>query len=251
VRPKVLLLAAVLYLAVPELSQHVMSFWAQYVMLLVKTISGISRSFATATDPYCATYNYPRGSVGYGCADAPDYTVSVLLSTTTSDGGPLETTSPPNTTTAASSTFSTPTTSTTAASIGSKKGLGGGPIAGIVIGSVAVVALLAILIFLLFRTRRKHREDVQALQQRNSSPMQDRNNYKGPWYSGTSAGYYAQDRENSMAGSPRSETVGSPESPHTTNFSRTPRNSHPPDYMGPTMPEMGPGVDQGWSRPGA
>jgi hypothetical protein len=117
-----------------------------------------------------------------------------------------------------------------------------------VIGSVAVVALVAFLIFLLFRTRCKHREDVQALQQTNSFPLQDRNNYKGQWYSGTTAGYYVQGKENSMPGSPPSATVGSP---HTASFSRTPRNSHPPDYMGPTMPEMGPGVDHGWARPGA
>jgi hypothetical protein len=187
--------------------------------------------------------------VGYGCAVAQGYTVSVLLSTTTSDGGRLTTSAPTNTPTAASSTFAAPTTSTTAASSGSKNGLGGGPIAGIVIGSVAVVALLAFLIFLLFRNRRKHREEIQAPQRRDSFPLEDRNNYKGQWYSGTTAGYYDQSKENSMPGSPPlSETVGSP---HTASFSRTPRHSHPPDYMGPTMPEMGPGVDHGWARPGA
>jgi hypothetical protein len=199
---------------------------------------------SSSTLPYCATYNYESGSVGYGCAAAQGYTVSVLLSTTTSDGGQLTTSAPVNSPTTASSTSAAPTTSTAAAASGSKTSLGGGPIAGIVIGSVAVIALLAFLIFLLFRTRRKHREEIQALQQRNSFPLHDRDSYKGRPYSGTAAGYYAQNKANSIPSSPPlSGTTGSP---HTANS----RHSHPPDYMGPTIPEMGPGVDHRWARSG-
>lgn len=197
-------------------------------------------STATAA-PYCATFNYPGGSVGFGCYTSQGYTVSVLLSTTTNDGGPLSTFAPTNTPTTASSASTASTTSTIAATSSSRNGLGGGPIAGIVIGSVAVVALLACLAFWILRTRRKDREEKQTLQQRNSFPQQAQSNYNGQWPHETTAGYYGGFKHNSMPGSPPSG--GSVGSPHTDSFGQSPRHSHPPDYIGPTMPELGLGND--------
>jgi hypothetical protein len=190
----------------------------------------LSRSSSTL--PYCATYNYEGGSVGYGCAVARGYTVSVLLSTTTSDGGQLSVTSiTPSATTSSPKvppTSTLPSASTTAVSTGSKSGLGSGTIAGIVIGSIAVVALIAFLIFLVLRTRRKHREEIQALQQQqNPYPLQDRSSYRSTPYSGTTAGYYNQNKEGFIPGSP---PLTEPLTP--------PRNSHPLDYAGPTIPEL-------------
>jgi hypothetical protein len=213
----------------------------------VKIIDLLSRSSSTA--PYCATYLYESGSVGYGCAVATGYTVSILLSTTTSDGGRLTTASPASSTAVASSTSATLSTSSAVASSGSKSGLGGGPIAGIVIGSIAVIALLALLAFLLFRMRRKHREEVQALKQQQN--LQNRISYASQPYPGTTDGYHFQNKEGFVPSSPPLSEVPGPASPYGPNFTRAPRDSGPPVYMGPTIPEMGTEVDHSRARPGA
>jgi hypothetical protein len=105
--------------------------------------------------------------------------------------------------------------------------LGGGPIAGIVIGSIAGIALVA---FLLLQIRRKHRQEIQALrQQQHPFPLQDRGSYASQPYSPGSA-YYDQNKEGFIPVSPpMSDTMGSP---HASGFNR------PPNYMGPTIAEM-------------
>jgi hypothetical protein len=187
--------------------------------------------------------------VGYGCAVARGYTVSVLLSTTTSDGGQLTLAS----STSSSSTINPSPTSSgvstaTVASTTSKSRLGGGPIAGIIIGSVAAVASIAFLIFWILRTRRKHREEIQTIlqQQQNPYQLQDRSGWRTPQYPSTIGGYPAHDKEGLIPGSPPlSETVASP---YGSNYSRTPRNSQPVDYTGPTMPEMQGELEYGRAR---
>jgi hypothetical protein len=165
--------------------------------------------------------------VGYDGAVARGYTVSVLLSTTTSDGGQLTlaSSSSSSSTTNPSPTFAVLATTTTAASTASKSKLGGGPIAGIVIGSVAAVASMAFLVFWILRTCRKHREEIQNIlqQQQNPYQLQDRSGYRTPQYPGTIGGYSVQDKDGLIPDSPPlSETVASP---YGSNYSRTPRNS--------------------------
>ncbi|KAE9374021.1 hypothetical protein N431DRAFT_437570 [Stipitochalara longipes BDJ] len=200
--------------------------------------NNIGNLVCSSTLPYCATYEYEGGSVGYGCAVARGYTVSVLVSITTSDGGRLTTGAP--TTTAASSTFAAPSTSLAAASGSSKSGLGGGPIAGIVIGSIAVIALVAFLVFLLLRNQRKHREEIKALREENPYPLQDRNSRVSQPYSAT-GGYYFQNKETNLPGSP--PLSDTPDSPYGSNFARTPRDIQQPHYIGPPIPEMATGDD--------
>jgi hypothetical protein len=97
-----------------------------------------------------------------------------------------------------------------------------------VIGSIAVVALIAFLIFLVLRTLRKHREEIQTLQQqKNPYPLQDRSSFRSQPFSGTTAGYYNQNKDGSILGSPPlSDPIF------------LPRDSHPLDYAGPTIPEL-------------
>jgi type II secretory pathway pseudopilin PulG len=113
-----------------------------------------------------------------------------------------------------------------------------------------VIALVAFLVFLLLRNQRKHRQEMQALQQQalqqqalqqqaNPYPLQERRSYVSQPHSGITAGYSVQNKEGVLSGSPPvSDTLGSP---YESNFSRTPRDSHAPGYMGPTIPEMGAG----------
>jgi hypothetical protein len=107
--------------------------------------------------------------------------------------------------------------------------LGGGPIAGIVIGSIAGIALVA---FLLLRIHHKHRKEIQLLQLQqlqNPSPLQNRGSYASQPYSPGSP-YYDPNKDGFTPGSPpMSETTGSP---HVSGYNRS------PNYMGPTIAEM-------------
>lgn len=118
---------------------------------------GILNCYSPTSLPYCALYNYAHGSVGYGCAEYPGYTSTVLLSPVTTTLGTItgiysssNSTSqiPP----AASSTGST--TATPSPSV--LHGLSSGGIAGVVIGSVAVVVAICLLIFLVWSHKRKN-----------------------------------------------------------------------------------------------
>jgi hypothetical protein len=107
-----------------------------------------------------------------------------------------------------------------------------------------VIALVALLVFLLLRNQRKHRQEMQALQQQaNPYPLQGRRSYLSQTHSGTTAGYSVENEEGVLPGSPPVSDM--PGSPYESNFSRTPRDSYAPGYMGPTIPEMGTEPDHG------
>src|SRR5271155_3615986 len=107
--------------------------------------------------PYCALYNYAHGSVGYGCAEYPGYTSTVLLSPVTTALGTItginsssnSTSQIPPTASSTSSTTATPSSSVS-------HGLSSGGIAGVAIGSIAVVVAICLLIFLVWSHKRKN-----------------------------------------------------------------------------------------------
>ena len=123
--------------------------------------------YSEGQSPYCATYKYASGSQGYGCAAANGYSKTVL--TTTTDG----VTPFGQTDSIISSTSGVPATGPRASSLStsspiltspattspqvSMTPIGGGTIAGAVVG--AVVALAATVgIVLLFLRRHQHKK---------------------------------------------------------------------------------------------
>ncbi|RDW57501.1 hypothetical protein BP6252_13761 [Coleophoma cylindrospora] len=208
--------------------------------------------------PYCATYDYPGGSVGYGCALATGYTKSVLLTYTTGPGSLL--TSSPSSTSSSSSTSSTvliasppavsPTASTSLpTSPAPKQGLSGGAIAGIVIGSVTAVALVVILVWWLMRSQKQKRQEghsPQPLQNmqtqrqlQHNSTLSGSTEVYGPLYKygGPTHGSPPQNSTH-FDGSDQASLPGRM-SPYGSDFSGAgPRTSQHLGYYGPTMPEM-------------
>lgn len=147
---------------------------------LALSING--NSYTSSAYPYCALYNYPNGSVGYGCAPYTSYTRSVLLSI--DSAGPLTgvstpSSSTPSSSTSFSSTNSTATSSSTSASPTPNHQLSthlsGGDIAGIAIGCAAAVIAIVILAVILILRRRKARNFEPVLEPRRdqfqSPPM--------------------------------------------------------------------------------
>ncbi|KAH6714883.1 hypothetical protein BKA61DRAFT_603355 [Leptodontidium sp. MPI-SDFR-AT-0119] len=189
--------------------------------------------------PYCATYGYSGGSTGYGCAVATGYKVSVLLSVTTSDGGSLSLPTPSSTTSSPASS-STTTSTTSPVSPSTNNGLGGGAIAGIVIGAIAAIALIGILVFLILRRHRKQPREMGNTAQQMQGTQQDQyamQDYRGEPYTDMpvvpSPGYKVESPQRS----PPPGNMPSPPSPYWSENSRTPRNSQQ-IYSGPLMPEM-------------
>jgi len=103
---------------------------------------------------YCAQFDYPSGSIGYGCATISGYTKTVLLTTTSRSATSLSfggtNTSP--TTPETSSSSAVPVSSSSSSSLSS------GAIAGIVIGSVATIVFICGLAFMIFAHRKKNRK---------------------------------------------------------------------------------------------
>jgi hypothetical protein len=118
---------------------------------------GILNYCSPASLPYCALYNYAHGSVGYGCAEYPGYTSTVLLSPVTTALGTMtginsssnSTSQIPPTASSTGSTTATPSPSVS-------HGLSSGGIAGVAIGSIAVVVAICLLIFLVWSHKRKN-----------------------------------------------------------------------------------------------
>lgn len=126
--------------------------------------------------PYCATYEYPGSSVGYGCAAASGFTAAVALSITGSDGGSLSIPLPTSSLSLSSSTTIVLPTPTPVPPQDKNNGLSGGAIAGIVIGSIAGLLAIGALVFWIITMRRKHREQrredyrLSGSTQRSSTP---------------------------------------------------------------------------------
>ncbi|RDW82985.1 hypothetical protein BP5796_04476 [Coleophoma crateriformis] len=214
--------------------------------------------------PYCATYNYPGGSVGYGCALATGYTKSVLLTYTTGPGSFSPSSISSSSSTSTSVLNSSPTASTTT-SPSPKKGISGGAIAGIIIGSVATVALMGTLVWWLMRSRKeKTRGDhsPQPLQNvRQSQHQVQRQLAHTSNLSGSTEAYSPGYKYGALAQAspPPDSTIfaGSGEvslpartSPYGSDFSGAgPRNSQHLGYRGPTMPEMSGDTNQEQLRP--
>lgn len=127
----------------------------------------------TVPELYCAQYNYPSGSIGYGCAAHASYTKTVALSTNTSNqGGPLTGVGMSSTTTTSVSSSSSqspsPSQTPTAADQHSTH-FSSGAIAGIAIGCAVAIITVIILAIIIILQRRKAR-NLQASLEHRSDP---------------------------------------------------------------------------------
>ncbi|KEF63133.1 uncharacterized protein A1O9_01109 [Exophiala aquamarina CBS 119918] len=139
--------------------------------------------------PYCALYNYEGGSVGYGCAQDRGFTTTVLLTTKQTLGQITTSSSTPTT-----SPISTSTPSPTPEPASSGSSLGGGAIAGIVIGAVAVLAFIVFGIW--FMRRRKSKKTAattpsytHVAREETSPEMQDRHTVASTAFSDSTTAY--------------------------------------------------------------
>jgi hypothetical protein len=94
--------------------------------------------------------------VGYGCAEYPGYTSTVLLSPVTTTLGTMT-----GINSSSNSTSQIPPTATATPSPSASHGLSGGAIAGIAIGGVAVVVAICLLRFLVWSHKRKNRQTTR------------------------------------------------------------------------------------------
>ncbi|RDW71519.1 hypothetical protein BP6252_08082 [Coleophoma cylindrospora] len=200
--------------------------------------------------PYCATYSYPGGSVGYGCNVATGYTKSVLLTYTTGPGS----FSPSSISSSSSSSVLNPSsTASPTASPTPKKGITGGAIAGIIIGSVATIALVGTLVWWLMRSRKGKTGDhspqpLQNMQQSqhqvqrqlaHTSNLSGSTEGNSPVYKYSGLAHVSPPPDSTNFAGSDQASLPARTSPYGSDFSGAgSRNSQHFDYRGPLMPEM-------------
>ena len=183
--------------------------------------------------PYCAVYRYASSSTGYGCAVMTGYTRSVLVTTTSgvnhdpfgSSGSTTSSSTAMQTTSTSASTGSsahasstTPTETQTGAP--ASNSLGGGGIAGIVVGGLVAIAIITVTIWAVVRRRQAKR-----LQRQSSST-----------YPSTIAPYTGQEQMTDYTRSSQGYS-SPPMSPPLFSFATPKPLSYPGGYASVAPPE--------------
>jgi len=173
-------------------------------------------SGSTSPSPYCIAYIYPGNSHGYGCGPYAGYTKTVALTVAANSGAGSLTGVGTSTSSSSSSpsvsSSHVPSSSTPPLPNSSTK-LGGGPIAGIAVGSVAGVGLLVIIVWFVWRKRRQIR-------------AQDLGSVRNP----------VRDSDITYASRSSPSTFGSPLPRFSSQQFDHSMQQQP--YTGPTVPEM-------------